>query len=243
MDWGARGRLLWLLPLGLCVLLVVLPVYARLGSDGRWLTYRGYELVMGEDRLVEWVQFLVLLGTAFYATRLAISLGQRARRKLGVWNKSVVVLSAVAAFGFILLACEEISWGQRIFGLSTPPELARINAQGELNLHNLHGLRPYLNGLMIAGSTGFLLLSLARPRWVLRMLLPAFLVTPLYWLTRLGTVGFDPAFVIRNGEWAELSLGVGLCLATRYAFLSLRHQTAVNWMPVAVARHGLRNVS
>ena len=32
---------------------------------------------------------------------------------------------------------EEISWGQRIFGFSTPDSLAEINVQTEFNLHNI----------------------------------------------------------------------------------------------------------
>jgi len=38
---------------------------------------------------------------------------------------------------------EEISWGQRIFQIETPSYLKEINAQGEINLHNLqifHGI-------------------------------------------------------------------------------------------------------
>lgn len=41
------------------------------------------------------------------------------------------------ALGFFLLAMEEISWGQRLIGWETPPFLARINLQGETNLHNI----------------------------------------------------------------------------------------------------------
>lgn len=36
---------------------------------------------------------------------------------------------------------EEISWGQRIFGLQTPDPLKEINEQCELNIHNLAGFQ------------------------------------------------------------------------------------------------------
>jgi len=44
--------------------------------------------------------------------------------------------------GVLALACffvgmEEISWGQRIFGIETPPTYKQINYQGELTIHNL----------------------------------------------------------------------------------------------------------
>jgi hypothetical protein len=44
------------------------------------------------------------------------------------------MLLGVACVGVCM---EEISWGQRIFGIETPEALARINTQQELNIHNL----------------------------------------------------------------------------------------------------------
>lgn len=38
---------------------------------------------------------------------------------------------------FLLVALEEISWGQRIFGVETPDFLTSRNLQKETNLHNL----------------------------------------------------------------------------------------------------------
>jgi hypothetical protein len=37
---------------------------------------------------------------------------------------------------------EEISWGQRIFGIDTPESIAAKNMQGEMNLHNLDVFHP-----------------------------------------------------------------------------------------------------
>ena len=48
-------------------------------------------------------------------------------------------------------AGEELSWGQRLLGLQTPPALQEINAQDEINLHNLYGGRGGQNG----SSRGF----------------------------------------------------------------------------------------
>lgn len=42
----------------------------------------------------------------------------------------------VAAVGFFVVAGEEISWGQRIFGFKTPENYAKMNTQHELTLHN-----------------------------------------------------------------------------------------------------------
>lgn len=41
----------------------------------------------------------------------------------------------------ILVAGEEISWGQRIFGIDTPEVLRSVNRQGEITLHNIGALQ------------------------------------------------------------------------------------------------------
>ena len=38
---------------------------------------------------------------------------------------------------FLVIFLEEISWGQRIFNITTPESIREINMQGELNIHNL----------------------------------------------------------------------------------------------------------
>jgi len=48
-----------------------------------------------------------------------------------------VILPVLFGIFFLFVAGEEISWGQRIFGLETPEVLQNHNVQGELNLHNL----------------------------------------------------------------------------------------------------------
>jgi len=69
-------------------------------------------------------------------------------------------------------AGEEISWGQRIFGLETPDFLSDKNAQGEIGLHNLvieiNGEEVKLNKLIF--GTGL----------ALGLLIYLFIATPLY---------------------------------------------------------------
>ena len=52
-----------------------------------------------------------------------------------LWLKRLVYLGLALLFFFG--AGEEISWGQRIFGFSTPVQLAQVNSQQEFNIHNL----------------------------------------------------------------------------------------------------------
>ena len=48
-----------------------------------------------------------------------------------------MALSILVTLVFVVMIGEELSWGQRIFGWATPEGYAKINAQGETNLHNL----------------------------------------------------------------------------------------------------------
>ncbi|MCB0534799.1 MAG: hypothetical protein H6574_21995 [Lewinellaceae bacterium] len=52
----------------------------------------------------------------------------------------------------ILFACEEISWGQRIFGWETPAYLMENNVQQESNLHNLFNDYFDFGYLMLTGA-------------------------------------------------------------------------------------------
>lgn len=52
-------------------------------------------------------------------------------------------------FWFLAAMCfaiggEEISWGQRIFGIETPTDLNSINVQHEFNLHNINGIHQHV---------------------------------------------------------------------------------------------------
>ena len=47
---------------------------------------------------------------------------------------------------FFVFAGEEISWGQRIFGMTTPEVLQEANKQHELNIHNIRWVDEFLGG-------------------------------------------------------------------------------------------------
>jgi hypothetical protein len=48
-----------------------------------------------------------------------------------------------------MVAGEEISWGQRIFGVATPDALKSANVQGEMNLHNIEGVHGSVRRLAL----------------------------------------------------------------------------------------------
>lgn len=57
------------------------------------------------------------------------------KRNASSWRTAILPL--LLGIFFILVAGEEISWGQRILGISTPDVIRDRNIQGEMNFHNL----------------------------------------------------------------------------------------------------------
>lgn len=123
-----------------------------------------YEFTI-EDGFVEWCTVIVLSATMIVCGRRFWRLRQV---RSGLFLTVTALLTLLCLFG----AGEEISWGQRIFGLETPDYLKERNAQGELGLHNLvieiDGERVKINKLVF-GTGLALMLSIY-----------LFIATPLY---------------------------------------------------------------
>jgi hypothetical protein len=79
-----------------------------------------------EDGVVEY-------GTAILLAAAGVVLAVLAARNAG-YRKALLVVYAAA---FVFAAGEEISWGQRIFGIESPEFFLENNRQQETNLHNL----------------------------------------------------------------------------------------------------------
>jgi hypothetical protein len=98
-----------------------------------------------EDGIIEYGSAFLLLVCCIVSVILAFRFsGQRSR----------TVMHSLFAFVFFVMVGEEISWGQRIFGLSTPEIMKNINVQDELNIHNLFGYTAdhiFSAGLFIYG--------------------------------------------------------------------------------------------
>jgi len=84
----------------------------------------------GEDGLTEWASTAMYVGAAAMAALGARLLAQSGRPRLALAHGALVAVLA-------LVALEELSWGQRLFGWSTPEGLGRVNEQNETNLHNI----------------------------------------------------------------------------------------------------------
>ena len=91
-----------------------------------------------EDSLFEWITAIFFL----FASILCFLAFKR--------NKNIFVLGLAMIF-FIGMG-EEISWGQRIIGFTTPAEIKMVNVQKETNIHNLEIFNDkYLNGVKKTG--------------------------------------------------------------------------------------------
>jgi hypothetical protein len=213
--WGIPAvvaRLLIIGPLVAVVALVLTVPHPRL-----------YHFLIEEDQVIEWAQFAAILAAAGV---FAVA----ARRTQQAGRRGLTVLFLLVAVGAFVVAGEEISWGQRVLGLATPPPLAEVNHQGETNIHNINGVQRVFNiGELLVGLYGFAVPLLwagraARDRLRLdRLRLDPLLIPPLC----LGTLFFLPfayrAFraiflpeagerITEFGELPELTLYVGILI-------------------------------
>ncbi len=194
---------------------VLVGVYATLAVKFPigyiWATY--------EDLFGEWCQFWCFVLTLIFSVKIVIS------RHRPRW---FFILLALSCF---YVAMEEISWGQRIFGIQSPEYFKEKNLQGELNLHNfLTGpystmLKDALTWVLAVGMFAFGVIyplimrwGSGKTGWVWRWAPspPPFYLWPFFCLAgvmELGPFGFNEA------EIAELAVGLGLCYMTvHYAF-------------------------
>ncbi len=102
-------------------------------------------IFLREDSIAETSGALLLLFTGIALFYCVLTL-YRQEKPSNRSRKIKLALFFLAAMAFLWAAGEEISWGQRIFGIATPRTLAEINQQKELNLHNLNTLF-FNNGL------------------------------------------------------------------------------------------------
>ncbi|MCK5655566.1 MAG: hypothetical protein KAI03_04655 [Candidatus Aureabacteria bacterium] len=126
---------------------------------------------MRPKTMVSWIMYLLLIGFACYAILLQIydrPALSRLCREDGIieWLTSIFYFLASFIFIytckkegfknvwywgffilFLLIAGEEISWGQRLFEFSTPGLLKDLNIQKETNLHNIKGIHGSIRGL------------------------------------------------------------------------------------------------
>jgi hypothetical protein len=88
--------------------------------------------LLGEDGLVEWMQFLCFSVLALLLGFVAVDRAARSS-----WMSLEVIGIAGLSLLVALAALEEISWFQRVLGIESPEFFRQNNRQFETNLHNL----------------------------------------------------------------------------------------------------------
>jgi len=92
--------------------------------------YGYYLKLTKEDGVVESGTFIFYFASFIVAFSLA-------NRFFKSKNKSYAILSLILCMGLFYIAMEEISWGQRIFGIKTPDIFMTANYKKEMNTHNV----------------------------------------------------------------------------------------------------------
>ncbi len=233
-----EGAAAWGLGKTWVVILCALPiVIAVAGAASSVLGKDTYKWVTGEDGLVEWGQVLLYL----FALAGCLAVMTRSHDA----GRHVQFLYVCVCLGLVFLLGEELSWGQRLFGWSTPESLAEANKQGETNLHNIHGIGNGFKWVqLLVGAYGLFmpLLFLDAHRklraysldpWVVphATLIPYF--APLF-VWRGYRNFFEPPqrfyFVIAEyNEVLELLFAMGLALFMWFQLRAIRHDmTAIH---------------
>ena len=126
------GRTIFVLPILLLAIFIVLKV----ASPGFYLA------AVQEDSFVEYFQSIFFFLVAPFALSIGLRLLKSHRNFAGL-------LYLVFSIGLLLIALEEISWGQRIFHFKCPGFFTDHNDQREINLHNLRIFQSYLHIIYI----------------------------------------------------------------------------------------------
>jgi hypothetical protein len=145
-----------------------------------------------EEHPIELLGALSLLA----ASVLCALAWRRARHDPGWAPLARLALLALVPLFFFAFG-EEVSWGQRIFGIDTPGGLREANRQDELNLHNVKALGGVNTLFQVFWVVMGVLVPVAawwRPtRDLVRRLVPVLplALAPLFILNQLLTRGFD----------------------------------------------------
>lgn len=132
--------------------------WRQLLFSGGWLAFIGtisikhyYEATLfhtlrREDGVFEYLSALAFFVGGVVLLKAAYSMFKTIKLQARPEVKSMLVLVYCLAFGsgMLLIAGEEISWGQRIIGFETPAAIADVNSQEETTLHNHEDILPFV---------------------------------------------------------------------------------------------------
>lgn len=115
-------------------LMVALPAFLI-----RVKGYMGFtDIFVGDDKPLEWVQLGFFIIAAIFSGLIV----QKLLKLKKSWVLTIIYI--LGAIVLIFLIGEEISWGQRLLGITTPEAWKETNLQNEINLHNQQGFFGYV---------------------------------------------------------------------------------------------------
>ena len=103
-----------------------------------------------EDGIIEYSTAIFLFSISIYMISKLI----KSIKTISLKNIGIILFSIIFFFGF----GEEISWGQRIFSIESPPFFSENNLQSETNIHNLMIGGVKLNKLIFTNGLFFIFL-------------------------------------------------------------------------------------
>jgi hypothetical protein len=159
----------------------LIPVLVALGVPALTIALGGYVWYLGEDGVSETTTVIAYL----IGSLLLVIAAFRLRKERRWWALIPYLLLAAGAF---VVAMEEISWGQRLLGYSTPEIVESRNIQDEFNLHNIREFGQWETRFLATAAAVGLLGVIASMRlrdkgrsvpWLERLLPPPWLLAPL----------------------------------------------------------------
>lgn len=228
-EWlRAEARDEWQVSPGLAEALFLLPPVGAVVVAATRVDKGLFHFVTAEDRLLEWGQFAAYAVAVVFGLAAALLLF-RAERRLAA------AFYVLVALGCLFVAGEEISWGQRIFGLETPQTLEEINRQEEITVHNVTSIEGLFKlGELIVGfaaSVGVWILLWKRSGNLSereRIFVPPLFLTTVFFgifvfrLFRFVVYSGQKHTVIEYTEWPEFCLALGLGVMTLLVWRRLR---------------------
>lgn len=194
-----------------------------------------YDYLISEDSITEYLQAIAyfLSGGIFVVVGIkGSSIGSHLQK----------VFFLIAGFGILLIAFEEISWGQRLFGIKTPEWFQKNNIQKEISFHNLEPIQKTIH--IAYALTGFVfsfgwiplrydrsfikltpdimsIIRMLKPyRYLMTYFLPIFLFYT--YLSLTGSPG--NYFTFNDQEIAELLLSLGFLMYSLEILKSLNQR-------------------
>ncbi len=214
-GWSQSTMLLVMLIPGLVLLSGV--VSALMGKPAyKWFT--------GEDRFAENLQVVIWTTALVLAVRVTNVLRNEGQK---TWATLYICLCV----GLVFIIGEEVSWGQRFIGWTTPETLKELNKQKETNIHNLQGVGLAFKWFkFLVGAYGTLMplvvmrsSRLRRYRDQLALLVPHYTLIPFFlvvlvWRTYRNLFEAPKAYYFAISEFTEV---VEVVLAFGFMFFLL----------------------